>query len=65
LRDCKCILSLFVANELIKRGFNVVEVKPSTKKRGNAVFLFENTQDFKFELAKISGEVQAYHKNKR
>lgn len=50
----KVILSLHVANELIQQGFSVIEVKPSTKVKGNAAFVFESTSEFNQELAKIS-----------
>lgn len=42
----RVVLSLNIANELIKRGFQVVQLKPSTSKRGHAAFLFDNTHDF-------------------
>lgn len=50
----KVILSLHLANELLTRGFRIIEVKPSTKYKGKAVFIFEATIKFNEELTKIA-----------
>ena len=52
----KVILSLHIANTLIQRGFEVIEVKPSTRVRGRAAFVFKLTPEFSEELRKLSEE---------
>lgn len=52
--NCKTILNIHMADKLIKRGFKVVEVKPSSKFRGRAAFLFENTPEFQKALKELS-----------
>lgn len=51
----KIILSLHIADELIKKGFPVIEVKPSRKVRGRVAFVFELTPEFDAALTEISG----------
>ncbi|MEK4801032.1 hypothetical protein MHI02_05665 [Oceanobacillus sp. FSL K6-0118] len=62
MKQRKVILSLQIANDLIQRGFSVVEVKPSTKIRGNAAFVFELTQEFSKALTEISESRRLKHK---
>jgi hypothetical protein len=50
----KVILSLHIANELVQRGFPIIEVKPSTRVQGRAAFIFEKTPKFCVVLAEIS-----------
>jgi len=50
----KVILNVHVADKLIKRGFQVIEVKPSTKVRGRAVFIFNNTPEFSEAMQDIT-----------
>lgn len=50
----KVILNLHVADELIKKGFRVVEVKPSTKLQGRTAFLFNRTPEFETALSSLS-----------
>lgn len=54
MKQRKIILSVHIADDLIKRGFKVVEVKPSTKIRGRAAFIFELTPEFEKALSEIS-----------
>lgn len=54
MKQYKAILNLHTANELIKRGFKVVEVKPSTKIRGRAAFFFEVSPKFEAALRELS-----------
>ncbi|WP_419893601.1 hypothetical protein [Oceanobacillus kimchii] len=53
MKQRKVILSLRVADALIKQGFQVIEVRPSTKVRGNAAFVFELTPEFSRALGDI------------
>ncbi|EQB35258.1 hypothetical protein M948_19350 [Virgibacillus sp. CM-4] len=53
MKHRKVILSLRVADALIKQGFQVIEVRPSTKVRGNAAFIFELTPEFSKALGNI------------
>jgi len=50
----KVILNVHVADKLIQRGFQVIEVKPSTKVRGRAVFIFNNTPEFSAAMQDIT-----------
>ncbi|ARI78240.1 DUF5659 domain-containing protein [Halobacillus mangrovi] len=50
----KVIMSLHLANELLTKGFRIIEVKPSTRYKGKAVFIFEATCEFKEELTEIA-----------
>ncbi|PBB05744.1 hypothetical protein [Salimicrobium humidisoli] len=52
--NSKVILSLGIANELVKRGNRVIEIKPSTKAKGNAAFVFEVTAKFTADLAEVA-----------
>lgn len=45
-RQYKVILNVHMADKLIKAGFQVVEVKPSSQIRGRAAFIFEHTPEF-------------------
>ncbi|CAN7225146.1 hypothetical protein [Rossellomorea sp. LjRoot5] len=50
----KVILSLHIANELVQRGFPIIELKPSTKIQGRAAFIFELTPKLSEVLTEIS-----------
>jgi len=50
----KVILNIYMADRLIKAGFNVVEVRPSSARRGRAAFIFENTPEFKTAFERLS-----------
>lgn len=50
----KVILSLHIANELLEQGFRIIELRPSRTVRGNAVFIFEATNEFHRVLNDIS-----------
>lgn len=49
----KVILSMAIANELIQKGYRIVEIKPSTKYRGKAAFVFETCEQFYADLREI------------
>lgn len=53
-----------MADKLIKRGFPVVELKPSNKVRGKAAVLFDATPEFIETLSELSEESRKYHQNK-
>ncbi|WP_272031210.1 hypothetical protein [Oceanobacillus kimchii] len=57
MKQRKVILSLRVADALIKQGFRVIEVRPSTKVRGNAAFVFELTPEFSRALSSIHEKI--------
>jgi len=50
----KVILNIFMANQLIKAGFEVIEVKPSTRLKGRAAFIFEDNREFQRALREFS-----------
>lgn|GEM_PF-1970579 len=50
----KVILSMTIANELVDKGFLIKKVKPSTRYRGKAAFLFEKTP----ELSRVLTEIE-------
>jgi len=50
----KCILNIRIADELVKRGFRIISVKPSSKIRGRAVFAFEDTKEFQEAFEEIT-----------
>lgn len=54
----KAILNVHMADKLIKAGFNVVEVKPSSQIRGRAAFIFEDNDEFQQAMKDL-----AYNKN--
>lgn len=58
--NCKVVLNLHVADELIKRGFPVKEIKASTKIRGRAVFIFDRVKGFDRNFSEIMHEIQQY-----
>ncbi len=43
-----------IANELVDKGFLIKKVKPSTRYRGKAAFLFEKTP----ELSRVLTEIE-------
>lgn len=53
----KAIINIFMADRLLKAGFVPIEFKPSSKKRGHAAFIFEDTPEFRKALRELS------HKN--
>ncbi|MCM3732365.1 hypothetical protein M3196_11900 [Fictibacillus nanhaiensis] len=50
----KVILSMAIANELLTKGYRIVEIKPSTKHRGKAAFVFEVCGNFIADLSEIA-----------
>lgn len=50
----KVILNLRIANELINKGFRVIEAKPSTKVKGKVAFIFEANPEFSKALTELS-----------
>ena len=53
----KCILSLRVAQHLLARGFNLIEIDRSYRYPGKLVFIFENSEALVEELAKFERDV--------
>lgn len=51
----KCIRSLRVARELMRRGFLPVDAEPARKSRGFIVFVFRETDEFSQALNEILG----------
>lgn len=49
----KVILSMEIANELLERGFTIVKVRPSTRYRGKAAFIFEMSPTLDHVLMEI------------
>lgn len=58
-KQYKVILNVHMADKLIKAGFQILEVKPSTSIRGRAAFIFEHTADFQQAFKDLS-----YHNKK-
>lgn len=52
----KVIVSLHVADELIRQGFPVIKVKPSTARKGFAAFIFEDTPEFQIAFNEIANK---------
>ncbi|MCE7792634.1 DUF5659 domain-containing protein [Salipaludibacillus sp. CUR1] len=52
-RTSKCILSLQVARKLMAAGFQCIDIDMSKKKKGNLVFVFEDSPELEQELNKI------------
>lgn len=64
-QENKVVLSLHVADELIRRGFNVIRVKPSTTRKGFAAFIFENTPEFNMAFDAVANKgIRRYHNYK-
>lgn len=51
----KCIRSLRVARELMRRGFLPMDAEPARKSRGFIVFVFRETDEFSQALNEILG----------
>lgn len=49
----KCILSFRVARHLLAQGFKIVDLDTSHKIPGNIVFIFEDSEPLRAELAKF------------
>lgn len=49
------IFSLRIANELVRRGFNIVETGINIENPKLKVFYFEDTEDFRKNLKEIKG----------
>jgi hypothetical protein len=49
----KCILSLRVARHLLAKGFRLIDVEPSRKFDGKLVFVFEDSEELRQELANL------------
>ncbi|WP_158023558.1 DUF5659 domain-containing protein [Domibacillus antri] len=47
----KCVLSLRIARHLLARGFQLVDIEPSRKVRGQLVFVFAESQALNEEIA--------------
>lgn len=62
-KQYKVILNVNMANRLIGAGFNVVEVKPSSRLQGKAAFIFELNPEFDAAMARFSKESREFHKN--
>ena len=58
-KQYKAVLNVHMADKLIKAGFPVVEVKPSSQIRGRAAFIFEHTPKFNQAMYDL-----AYHNKK-
>lgn len=52
----KAILNIHMADKLIKQGFKVVEVKPSSRIRGRAAFIFEDNASFQQAMKDLAYE---------
>ncbi|MBU8730456.1 hypothetical protein KM915_10360 [Cytobacillus oceanisediminis] len=50
----KVILSMPIANELLADGFRIIELRPSRKFKGMAVFVFQVTDEFNRALSVIA-----------
>ncbi|HWO74378.1 MAG TPA: hypothetical protein VNM69_00515 [Bacillus sp. (in: firmicutes)] len=50
----KIVLNIRVADELLRRGHTVISVKPSTKVKGRAAFVFKVTPEFERDLTELS-----------
>ncbi|USK33520.1 hypothetical protein LIT25_23940 [Bacillus sp. F19] len=50
----KEIFTLWVKDELIKNGHELVKKRPNSKNPNYDVFIFENTTDFDNDLTKIT-----------
>ncbi|MEI3596742.1 MULTISPECIES: hypothetical protein [unclassified Oceanobacillus] len=54
MKKYKAILNIYMADKLIKAGFSVIEVKPSSQIRGRAAFIFEDTAEFRKAFRELS-----------
>lgn len=55
MRKTYIIFSLRYANELVKRGFEIVETGINIENPKYKVFYFEDTEDFRAALEEIKG----------
>lgn len=47
----KCVLSLRVARHLLARGFQIVDIEPSRKVRGQLAFIFADSKALNEEIS--------------
>ena len=50
----KAILSLRVAQSLMKEGYNLIRIEQSNRHRGKLAFIFEYSEEIERELAKFA-----------
>ncbi|WAA13394.1 DUF5659 domain-containing protein [Fervidibacillus halotolerans] len=53
MNEYKCILSISVANKLIKQGFKVEKIEKGRKHRDRVVFVFRNTKELSEALKQL------------
>jgi hypothetical protein len=53
MNDTKIVFSASVARHLLKKGFQIVDIKPNNKKPDASVFVFRNSSLFMDELHKL------------
>lgn len=65
MKKRRLVYSLYIANELTKRGFTMLEAQPHKDKPNVLVFWFEHTQDFDDTVETIIEEKRAQIKKER
>lgn len=63
-KECKVIKKGIIARALLKRGYQIVDVKPHRKFRGSEVFVFEVVGDFYKDLEEIIKQLNQKRKIK-
>jgi len=53
INNYKLIFQPYVARHLLKLGNPIVDIKPDKEKIGHTIFVFEQTEKFKIDLATI------------
>lgn len=53
MKKFKCVLSMRVANELIKQGYKVEKIEPSKNYPDKLVFVFRNSPELDAEFKKF------------
>lgn len=47
-----------MTNELLRKGYHIVQVRPDRRNKIKTIFIFEGTEELKKELEKIAREEQ-------
>jgi hypothetical protein len=55
MRKTYVVFSLRIANELVRRGFKIIETGINTENPKYKVFYFEDTEEFRAALNEIKG----------
>jgi microcystin degradation protein MlrC len=59
MKEAQLVFNMGVARRLIKRGCEVVDLKPDRENTDKTIVVFKNDEHFRAEFAKINEEIAA------